>query len=254
MNRFSILLGWFCFLFCVRVVQAEPLDRNVYDILKMAEVARKAGRQLSSEEVQKILEMIKPYKLAGATCMAAAYALTLTDLESAKEALAALEAGGDPDVADMVDYGMLRKKLSQLQRQEVLAIASFHLGQSKRPWGRTVWVSWLGDEFKETVIPLFLHMLETEKSRLVRAELLFQIACYGSKAQLEKTKALLDTQPPKTPTEIEFFEEATIQFLKMISSPPQPRPRKPLREYIDIRLKENSAGPGSKAAKSEKKH
>jgi len=105
---------------------------------------------------------------------------------------------------------------------------SYELGRSKRPWTRILLVSYLGDEFKKASTPLFLMTIEKETDPLVRAEMLFQIACYGNEAQLSAAKSFIDRQPSKS---IENFYESTSCFLDAVSLNPDKRLIIPLKAF-----------------------
>lgn len=236
MNCLTICLTGGAVLMFAQLAGSKPLDRRAHDVLEIAKaVATDTNKRgLSPTELQQVLEATRTDSTI--VRMAAAYALAFTDSSSGKKALAGLAASKDDEVAGVADFSVLRKQTSHLIGQELLSVLSFRLGRSQRPWTRALLVSWLADQFKGATTRLFIEALETENDSLVRAELLFQIACYGSRDQLATVKALLD----RGHGELDGSFDESEFFLDRVSMGPIQRPPLSLKQFLISRMRTNN--------------
>ncbi len=243
MRRLSMYFAVGAVLILVGQVLSTPMDRRAYDILEMVKgvLARDTDKQLSQTELASVL---KASEIDSAVVrMAAAYALAFTDSEVGKKALGVLKKSNVPGVAGVAEFSVLRNQAAHLKGQKLLAVLSFRLGQSKRPWARTLLVSRLGDEFKGSTTPLFMAALEGEENALVRAELFFQIACHGNRDQLAKARLLLK-QEKVDPARA--FHESRSSFLNAVCRNPTQRTDLPafIERLIESRMKATATVPG----------
>jgi hypothetical protein len=207
-------------IFAIALISAnaEPLDTKAADILMLVKeriTFREKMKPLTKGELSTVLQQVETDNTD--VRMAVAYVLGFSDSEEATKNLQALVADKDSNVSGTAIFVEIWKKALQINEKQRLAMLSFELGRCQQEWTKLLLIGRLGDEYGASVMPLFLTALETEKSGQVRAELFYQIACYGSVAQLEYIRKLLVEEKAETPT---MFSESSAYFLNTISNNP----------------------------------
>jgi CMP-N-acetylneuraminic acid synthetase len=222
---------------------ALPLDAQAADILTIVRTVQARGNdaQLSPAELKAVLVVTDTDNVV--VRMAAAYALAFTDAEEGQQALDKLREDKKADVVSVARFATLLKQALDLNSEERLSLLSFQLAKSDGQWFRTLLVARLGDEYRDSIVPMLLAALEVEKDPLVRTEMFFQAASYGNQQQLNEINVLLQREKKNPAT---AYHEAVCTFLNMVSTNKNTRDVLPdaMKRLIESRLKAMDSSSG----------
>jgi len=126
------------------------------------------------------------------TRVVATYALMLSDMPGASEALQKLREDQDGNVAGAARFAIATKRALAQSPDARLAIMSYELGRSQNKYEQAFYVNWLGCEYRKEVVPLLLRCLETKQEVLPRHETYYQILLHGDHGQLRAATEILD--------------------------------------------------------------